>query len=82
MRLPAATEVRFEGEGSDAGGNFREVVFRRYEHERTYSTQVYLDLLLSYSGHRAMESAAQRGLLSYIARLIDKRYDGQVLSAT
>ena len=38
----------------------------------------YRDLLLSYSGHRAMEPLPQRGLLACIAHLIDDRYRGRV----
>jgi hypothetical protein len=51
---------------------------RRYERELTYSTRDYLDLLLSYSNHRALAPAAQRGLLACIARLIDERLGGRV----
>jgi SAM-dependent methyltransferase len=77
-RLPAATDIPHEREELDASGRFGRVVFRRYEHERTYPTQEYRDLLLTYSGHRALEPAAQRGLLSCIGRLIDARYGGQI----
>jgi SAM-dependent methyltransferase len=78
LRLPAAAEVPFDREELGASRRFGRVVFRRYEHERTYSTQEYRDLLLSYSGHRAMEPAAQRGLLACIMRLIDERYGGRI----
>jgi hypothetical protein len=33
-------------------------VFRRYEWERSYSTAGYRELLLTYSGHRALQPAA------------------------
>jgi hypothetical protein len=54
------------------------VVFRRYERELTYSAREYQDLLLSYSGHRAMEPDPQRQLLSCIVRLVDEHYGGQI----
>jgi hypothetical protein len=78
LQLPAATEVPSDRDEFDASGRFGRVVFRRYEHEQTYSTNEYRDLLLSYSGHRAMEPAAQRDLLACIARLIDERYGGRI----
>lgn len=77
-RLPAATEIPSHREEFDASGCFREVVFRRYEYEQTYSTTEYRDLLLSYSGHRAMDPGAQRDLLACIARLIDEGYGGRI----
>jgi hypothetical protein len=49
-----------------------------YERELTYSASEYRHLLLSYSGHRAMEPDSQRGLLLCIVRLIDERYGGQI----
>ena len=59
-------------------GRFTRMAFRRYEHELRYSAPEYRDLLLSYSGHRAMEDDAQHGLLSCIVQLIDERYGGQI----
>jgi SAM-dependent methyltransferase len=52
--------------------------FRRYEWEVSYSTAEYLDLLMTYSGHRAMRPAARRGLLDCIARLIDDHHGGRI----
>jgi len=78
LQLPAATDVRSDSDEFDASGRFGRVAFRRYEHEQTYSTAEYRDLLLSYLGHRAMEPAARRGLLACIARLIDERYGGRI----
>ena len=78
LRLPAAADVPFDREGFDASGRFDRVAFRRYERELTYSARQYRDLLLTYSGHRALEPGAQRGLLSCIVRLIEERYGGQI----
>jgi hypothetical protein len=61
-----------------ASGRLERVTFRRYEREITYSAEQYRDLLLSYSGHRAMEPDAQRGLLDCITRLIADRYGGRI----
>ena len=56
----------------------RDDLLEYYERELTYSAHEYRDLLLSYSGHRAMESTARRHLLSCIVGLIDHRFEGRV----
>jgi hypothetical protein len=38
----------------------------------------YGDLLLTHSGHRALEPSRQTGLLEWITGLIDTRYRGRV----
>jgi SAM-dependent methyltransferase len=52
--------------------------FLRYEWEQTYSTVEYLDLLHTYSGHRALESERRTGLIECIRQLIDGRYGGSI----
>jgi hypothetical protein len=42
------------------------------------TTREYLDLLLTYSDHRALEPASRQQLLTCIAELIDSHYDGQI----
>jgi len=54
------------------------VEFRRYQWEQPYSTASYLQLLLTYSGHRAMDPTAQANLLGCIASLIDAGYGGRI----
>jgi SAM-dependent methyltransferase len=78
VELPAAADVPCDREELDASVRFGRLALRRYERELTYSASEYRDLLLSYSGHRAMEPDSQRGLLSCIVRLIDERYGGQI----
>jgi SAM-dependent methyltransferase len=76
--LEAASEVpRGTGE-LERDGRFREVGFRRYERELAYSTSEYLDLIQTYSGHRALDEDARRALLACIAQLIDGRFGGRV----
>ncbi len=57
---------------------FGPVEVYHYEAEWPYTTAEYLDLLLTYSGHRALEPALQRGLLSCLGSLIDERYGGRI----
>jgi SAM-dependent methyltransferase len=61
------------------GGPFGPAEFRRYEWERPYTAAEYLDLLLTYSGHRALPEPARRGLLGCISSLIEGRYGGRVV---
>jgi SAM-dependent methyltransferase len=72
----------------DATGRFEAVEFRRYEWELTYTTSEYLDLLSSYSGHRALTTERRDGLYGYISALLDadgssitKRYLSQLSAA-
>jgi SAM-dependent methyltransferase len=63
---------------TDASADFRPAVFRRYEWEYAYATHAYLDLLMSYSGHRALPAPERRNLLDCIAALIDGRHGGRI----
>ncbi|MFC5265645.1 class I SAM-dependent methyltransferase [Kribbella qitaiheensis] len=72
----------------DSSGRFGPVEFRRYEWERRYTTAEYLDLLSSYSGHRALTDEARDGLYGCVSALIDaaggsitKRYLTQLAAA-
>ncbi|GAA1035330.1 class I SAM-dependent methyltransferase [Virgisporangium ochraceum] len=52
-------------------GRFGPARFHRYEWDASYTTAEYLDLLLTYSGHRALPAAQRSGLLDCIAGLIE-----------
>jgi SAM-dependent methyltransferase len=58
---------------------FQPPTFHRYEWEQEYTTAAYLDLLLTYSGHRALPPAPRAGLLDCIGRLIDGQHGGRVV---
>jgi hypothetical protein len=58
--------------------DFGDTVFRRYITDIDYSTDEYLDVLMSYSGHRAMPEPARTNLLACIGGLIDGRYGGRI----
>lgn len=59
-------------------GRFGPTAFRRYEQDLTYTTSEYLELLRTYSGHRALPEAARAGLLACVANLIDECHGGWV----
>ncbi|MFD4604890.1 class I SAM-dependent methyltransferase [Streptomyces sp. NPDC058464] len=58
--------------------HFTGVAVHGHPQEITYTTDRYIDLLLTYSNHRALPEAARNGLLADIRELIDSRYDGVV----
>ena len=49
-----------------------------FDWEQAYTTAGYLEVLLTYPGHRALDPAAQSGLLDCIAHLIDTGYGGRI----
>lgn len=78
LRLPAAGAVADDSAELTASARFGPAVFRRYERELPYTTAAFLDLLRTYSNHRALEPGALAGLLSCIGALIDDRYGGRI----
>lgn len=80
LRPPAADDV----DGSDhveevaRSGRFGPTVLRRHEQDLTYTTSAYLELLRTYSGHRALPEPARNGLLGCVEALIEGRYGGRV----
>jgi SAM-dependent methyltransferase len=78
LTLPAAADVLFESEELDRSNKFEPSIFRRYQWEQSYSTAAYRDLLLTYSGNRALPAERLEGLLDCIGHLIDSRYGGRI----
>jgi SAM-dependent methyltransferase len=78
LQLPAAADVPSDSIEIDKSGQFGQATFRRYEWQQTYSAAAYRDLLMTYSGHRALPEAARDGLLDCIGHLIDSRYGGKI----
>lgn len=74
--LPDDVEGLVEEIGSS--GWFSDVDVRRYALAQTYTTDEYLSLLDTYSGHRAMEARTRALLYRRIARRIDARSEGHV----
>lgn len=77
LRLPAAGQLPQRAD-TDGSGWFEPASFHRWQWQQTYSTSGYLDLLMSYSGHRALPEPARAALLSCIADLIEGSYGGRV----
>jgi SAM-dependent methyltransferase len=76
--LVPAADIPADASDVDGSGRFEPTVWRDYEWERTYSTAGYLDVLMTYSGHRALPDDRRRALLGCIADLIENRHGGSV----
>lgn len=76
--LAALADLPLDSAELDRSGRFGPAAFRRYEWDRPYTTDTYLAVLRTYSGHRALAPAARHGLLDCIAHLIDSRYGGRI----
>ncbi|WP_129839033.1 class I SAM-dependent methyltransferase [Streptomyces sp. RFCAC02] len=74
----AAVDGSDHAEEVARSGRFGPTAERRYERDITYSAQEYLDLLRTYSGHRALPDAARDGLFGCVAGLIDGAYGGRI----
>jgi hypothetical protein len=76
--LPTADEVPAGLDEVDQSDLFAPAVRKRYHQDITYPSESYLDLLATYSGHRALHADQRKGLLDCIASLIDDAYAGSV----
>jgi SAM-dependent methyltransferase len=76
-RLPHAGDIPQTAD-TDHSGPFAPAVFLRYVWDQTYNCAAYLDLLLTYSDHRAMPDTARAGLFDCIASLVNDRHGGRV----
>ena len=74
---PAAANPRARDQ-IDRAPPFGPATFRRHEWEQSYTTTGYIDVLLTYSGHRDLDPQAQTGLLDCVAHLIDTAYRGRI----
>ncbi|SHG87933.1 class I SAM-dependent methyltransferase [Streptoalloteichus hindustanus] len=78
LRLTAADDIPRDSGEFDQSGRFGPVRFLRYEWEQLYTTSEYLDLLFTYSNHRALSATARQALFSDIRRLIDDNHGGRI----
>jgi SAM-dependent methyltransferase len=84
------SEVRADTGELERAKDFRDVQVTRYLRDITYSADEYIDVLLTYSGHRALDDSARHGLLGDLRELIEsgfggtltKRYLHQLIVAT
>ncbi|MFE9016765.1 class I SAM-dependent methyltransferase [Streptomyces cyaneofuscatus] len=80
LRPPAVADVDPSDHVREVArsGRFGPTVLRRHEQDLTFTTSGYLELLRTFSGHRALPEAARSGLLGCVEALIEGRYGGRV----
>ncbi|MFI6035922.1 class I SAM-dependent methyltransferase [Streptomyces sp. NPDC051315] len=78
LRLESEDVTATDTDELTAGARFEDVTVHRHAQEITYSTDAYIEVLLTYSGHLALDESARRGLLACLRELIDGRYGGTV----
>ena len=76
--LRPAADIPSSSDELDRSHRFGPATFRRHEWEQPYTTAGYVEVLLTYSGHRDLDPAAQASLLDCIAGLIDSGYGGRI----
>jgi SAM-dependent methyltransferase len=79
LRQQPASEIPQDDRELVSSGRFGPATFHRYEWDASYTTAEYLDLLLTYSGHRALPAGQRSGLLNCITRLIDEDNGGRIV---
>jgi SAM-dependent methyltransferase len=77
--LPAADAVPARVDEVDTSDLFLPAVRRRFRQDIAYTTSSYLNLLGTYSDHRALAPAHRQSLLACIGELIDQKYGGRII---
>lgn len=78
LRLRDAADIATDTGELEREPRFSNLTVHRHTQDLTYTADEYLDVLLTYSNHRALDATARRGLLTCIRQLIESRYDGRV----
>jgi SAM-dependent methyltransferase len=79
LRQQPASEIPEDDQELSSSGRFGPAKFHRYEWDASYTAAEYLDLLLTYSGHRALPAPQRNGLLNCITRLINENNGGRIV---
>jgi SAM-dependent methyltransferase len=78
MRLTTDDETSEEAAEFARSARFGPVEFCRYQWQQNYTAPDYLNLLMTYSGHRTMAPQARSDLFACITNRIDNVYNGQI----
>ncbi|MCC6268958.1 MAG: class I SAM-dependent methyltransferase [Dehalococcoidia bacterium] len=81
IRLEPAVDIVPKSYGLESHPAFEAPVIRDYVVEIPYTTETYLDVLQTYSGHIALEPENADGLYRCIRELIDNKYGGHIEKA-
>ncbi|MGI5451956.1 class I SAM-dependent methyltransferase [Streptomyces sp. CA-249302] len=78
LRLQPASEIPVGTAELEDSPLFDPVVATRHTQDVSYTADQYIDVLLTYSGHRALDETARQGLLGCLRQLIESRHDGRI----
>ena len=78
FRSPTEDETATDTREFEGSVHFEDVTVWRGAQEITYTTEEYLDVVLTYSTHLALDQPAQRGLLACLRELLETRHGGRV----
>jgi hypothetical protein len=78
LRSPTEDETATDTGEFERSAHFEDVTVWRGAREITYTTDEYLDVLLTYSGHLAMDEPSRQGLLACLRDLLETRHGGRV----
>lgn len=78
FRSPTEDETATDTGEFAGSAHFEDVTVWRGAQEITYTTDEYLDVVLTYSGHLAMDEPASQGLLACLRELLETRHGGRV----
>lgn len=78
LRLLPSAEIPSDTEEFARCPRLRDLTVTRYEQDITYTSDEYIDVLLTYSGHRALDADRRAGLLADIRELIEDGFGGRV----
>ncbi|MBK6018947.1 class I SAM-dependent methyltransferase [Streptomyces sp. MBT53] len=78
FRSPTEAETATDTGEFERSEHFDEVTVWRGAQEITYTTDEYLDVVLTYSGHLALDEPSRRGLLACLRELLETRHGGRV----
>ncbi|MFJ6982709.1 MULTISPECIES: class I SAM-dependent methyltransferase [unclassified Streptomyces] len=78
LRLAAAEATATDTGELTGSGLLTDVVAHRHTQDITYTADAYVEVLLTYSGHLALDAPSRRGLLVCLRGLIETRYGGRI----
>lgn len=78
LSLPPSADIPEDRSELEVSPLFDDIRLRREEVDITYTTERYLEVLSTYSGHRALSDERRQRLLRCIATLIDDHFGGRI----
>lgn len=79
LRLTPEDDVRTDTGELERAKGLGPVTVLRYARDITYTADQYIDVLRTYSGHRALDQGSRDGLLRCVRELIDRTHGGVVV---